>query len=64
MCIRDSTAAVENLKRFPYETPCKIDNKCHDCRSPQRACNALVVLWSPMMGMETEVVLIDEELGM
>ena len=59
-----NTAAVENVKRFPYETPCKIDGKCHDCRSPQRVCNALVVLWGPMMGMETEVVLIDEELGM
>ena len=59
-----NTAAVENVKRFPYDTPCKIDGKCHDCRSPQRVCNALVVLWGPMMGMETEVVLIDEELGM
>ena len=59
-----SIAAVENGKRFPYDIPCKIDGKCHDCRAPQRVCNALVVLWGPMMGMETEVVLIDEELGM
>lgn len=59
-----NTAATENVKRFPYNTPCKLDGKCHDCRSPERVCNALVVLWGPMMGMETEVVLIDEELGM
>ena len=59
-----NTAATENVKRFPYDTPCKIDGKCHDCRSPQRVCNALVVLWGPMMGMETEIVLIDEKLGM
>lgn len=57
-------ASVENVKRFPYEIPCKLDGKCHDCRSPQRVCNALVVLWGPMMGMETEVVLIDEKLGL
>jgi len=57
-------AAVENCKRFPNKPPCQIDGKCHDCRSPERICRALVVLWGPMMGMETEVVLIDEKLGM
>lgn len=59
-----NVAAVENVKRFDMPVPCKIDGKCHDCRVPQRACNALLVLWGPMMEMETEIVLIDEELGM
>ena len=59
-----NVAAVENVKRFPFDVPCKIDGKCHDCRSPHRACNALLVLWGPMMDMEMEIVLIDEELGM
>ena len=59
-----NVAAVENVKRFPFDVPCKLDGKCHDCRSPQRACNALLVLWGPMMDMEMEIVLIDEELGM
>ena len=59
-----NTAATENCRRYPAKTPCKQDGKCHDCRSPQRICNALVVLWAPMMGMETEIVLIDEPLGM
>ena len=58
-----NTAAVTNSKRFDYKTPCKIDDKCHDCRVPERICNALLVLWGPMLGMETEVVLIGEELG-
>lgn len=57
-------AAVQNCKRFPNNTPCKLDDACHDCRSADRICRALVVLWGPMMGMETEVVLIDEKLGM
>ena len=60
-----NTAAIKNVKRFPNETPCKIDGKCHDCRVPDRVCNALMVLWGPMMDMEkVEVILIDEELGM
>lgn len=58
-------AAVQNIQRFDVKTPCKVDGKCHDCHSPQRACNALLVLWGLMWDMEKlEVVLIDEELGL
>lgn len=57
------TVAIENGKRFPNNPPCKLDGKCHDCRSPEKFCRAMTVLWAPMMGMETEVVLIDEKLG-
>lgn len=59
-----NVAAVQNAQRFPCKTPCKIDGKCHDCRVKDRICNALLVLWGPMAGMTTEVILIDEELGM
>ncbi len=60
-----NTAAVENCRRFPTKTPCKLDDKCHDCRSPERVCNAMLVLWGPMMDMKkVEIILIDEELGM
>lgn len=60
-----NVAATQNATRFDVKTPCKIDGKCHDCRSPQRICNALLVLWGPMMEMDSvEVVLINEELGM
>ena len=60
-----NVAAVQNAQRFPAKTPCKIDGKCHDCRSHDRICNALLVLWGPMMDMQSvEVILIDEELGM
>lgn len=58
-----NVAAVKNSGRFDIKTPCKIDGKCHDCRSPQRICKALSVLWGPMGGMETEIVLVGEELG-
>ena len=60
-----NVAAVQNLARFDKKVPCKFDGKCHDCRSPERACNALTVLWGPMWDMEkVEVVLIKEELGL
>ena len=59
-----NVAAVQNCARFGKKTPCQVDGKCHDCRSPEKICRALTVLWAPMGGMETEVVLIDEELGM
>ena len=59
-----NTAAVENCKRFPNKPPCQADDQCHDCRSPERICRALLVTWMPMMDMETEVILIDEAYGM
>ena len=60
-----NVAAVQNCRRFPDKnTPCKIDGKCHDCRSRDRICNALEVLWGPMNRMETEIVLIDGDYGM
>ena len=58
-----NVAAVKNCARFGKKTPCQVDGRCHDCRSAERICHALAVLWGPMGGMETEVVLIDEELG-
>lgn len=59
-----NVASVQNCARFGKKTPCQTDGRCHDCRSPERICKALTVLWGPMNGMETEVVLIDAELGM
>ena len=46
-------------------TPCVKagDLKCRDCRSPQRICNGMNILFTPMKGMAAEVLLIDEELG-
>lgn len=59
-----NVAAVKNCARFKKDTPCQTDGKCHDCRHAQRICRGLAVLWAPMSGMETEVILIDQELGM
>ncbi len=58
-----SVACVKNCERLELNTPCRTDGKCHDCRSADRICNALLVLWAPVRNMECEVILIGEELG-
>ena len=58
-------AAPKNAQRLGIKTPCAVKgDKCYDCKSPDRICNGLVVLWGRPGGIETmEVILIDEELG-
>jgi hypothetical protein len=59
-----SQAAPRNAKRLECRTPCAVDGKCRDCSSPERICNALVVLWRrPFWCESMEIVLVDEELG-
>ena len=38
-------------------------DRCYDCKSPERICRGLVVLWEAVANMEMEVVLIDQDLG-
>ena len=58
-------ASPKNAQRLGRKTPCAVKgDRCYDCKSPERICRGLVVLWGPMMGMETEVILVDEDLGM
>ena len=58
-------AAPKNAQRLGKKTPCAVNgDRCYDCKSPDRICRGLVVLWGPSMGMETEIVLVDEDLGL
>ena len=58
-------ASPKNAQRLGKKTPCAVKgDRCYDCKSPDRICRGLVVLWGAMMGMETEVILVDEDLGM
>lgn len=59
-----NTAAVKNAERLDKKTPCRIDGVCHDCHGREGICRALTVLWGPMNGMETEIVLIDGDWGL
>ena len=57
-------ASPKNARKLGRKTPCAVNaDKCYDCKSPDRICRGLVVMWEPMMNMEAEVILIDEELG-
>lgn len=59
-----NTAAPLNAKRLGVKTPCAVKgNKCYDCKSPERICRGLSVLWDKPMTGEFEVILIDEALG-
>ncbi len=59
-----NVAAPKNAQRKQMKTPCAAKgDRCYDCKSPDRICRGLVVLWGPSMGMETEVILVNEELG-
>ena len=57
-------AAPLNAKRLNKKTPCAVDGRCHDCKSPERICRALCVLERPVFGIgRTEVILIGQALG-
>ena len=59
-----NVAAPKRAQSMGCRTPCAAKaDRCYDCKSPERICRGLVVLWKPMMGMEAEVVLVDEDLG-
>ena len=61
-----NVVAPRNAQRLGKKTPCAAQaDRCYDCKSPDRICRGLAVLWEPMMGMEasTEVLLVDEDLG-
>ena len=59
-----NVAAPKNAQRLGMKTPCAVRaDRCYDCKSPERICRGLVVLWRPMLGVETEVLLVRENLG-
>ena len=58
-------AAPKNAARLGKKTPCAVKgDRCYNCKSPDRICRGLVVLWGPMSGFDTEIVLVDQDLGM
>ena len=60
-----NVAAPQRAKQLGKKTPCAVKcDRCYDCKSPERICRGLAVLWGPMMGMAAEVLLVDEDLGL
>ncbi len=57
-------AAPKNAMRLGRKTPCAVrGDKCYDCKSPERICRGLVVLWEKPTSADFEIILINEELG-
>lgn len=59
-----NVAAPKNAHRLGVDTPCaKNADRCYDCNSSARICNAVSTLWKKPGSCEFEVIIIDEELG-
>lgn len=59
-----NVAAPLNARRLGRKTPCAVRaDRCYNCKSPERICRELAVLWSKPLGGEYEVILIGEKLG-
>ncbi len=62
-----NVAAPLNSKKNKKSSlnPCAIlDEKCYDCGSPDRICNALTIYYKKMRNMQTmEIIIINESLG-
>ena len=61
-----NVAAPKRAQSMGCRTPCAAKaDRCYDCKSPERICRGLSVIWGRPTPVETmEVVLIGEELGM
>lgn len=60
-----NVAAPKRAQQMNANTPCALKaDKCYDCKAPGRICRGMVTLWGPMMVMEAEVILIEEDLGL
>ena len=58
-------AAPLNAQRIEYKTPCAVKgDHCYDCKSPDRICNALLIQYHRMTDTPTEIIIINENLGL
>lgn len=57
-------AAPLNARRLGVKTPCAINaDRCYDCKSPERICRGLSVLWSKPINADIKVILVHDDLG-
>lgn len=57
-------AAPKNAQRLGLKTPCALKgDKCYDCASPARICRGFLIIERPLKGQETEIILVNEDLG-
>ncbi len=56
--------APTNARRLGRKTPCAQTGQCADCDSPERICNATVVIHKQADAQRLHLVLVGEELGL
>ncbi len=57
-------ASPKNAQRLGLKTPCAVKgDQCYHCNSPQRICRGILLMEAPMLGQETEILLVNEDLG-
>ena len=61
--VQEWTAPM-NVKRLGYKPPCGQTGQCSDCSSPERICNAYVVLAKKPRRTDYMIFLIGEDLGL
>lgn len=61
--VQEWTAPL-NVKRLGYKCPCGQTGECSDCASPERICNAYVVLAKKPRRTDISIFLIGEVLGL
>lgn len=55
--------APTNARRIGRKTPCAVSGHCEDCSSPERICNATVVIHKQARAERLLVILVGAELG-
>ena len=58
-----NVACPLNTQRLGIPTPCQTTDKCMNCDSPRRICNATLIMEKQHGGIPTTVVLIGENMG-
>lgn len=59
-----NVAAPKNARRLNKNTPCaKGEEKCYDCKSPERICKGLCIMLGKPSSGQFEILLINENLG-
>ena len=57
-------ASPKNAQRMKLKTPCAIKgDKCYDCNSSDRICNCTIIINRALIGLPTELLFINEDLG-
>lgn len=60
-----NVAGPQNAKRVRAKTPCaRNGDRCYNCNTPERVCRMTMIMDRPPYGMQSEIIFIDQDLGL